>query len=297
LRTGFGENYSQTGTQDLSFTGQNQDAESSGASGVGGLYDFLYRKQSPVQGRWLSPDPAELAAANPSDPQSWNRYAYVGNRSLSLTDPLGLVEMPCDPWSLSCPGDPNPGPCNVSDPSCGGPCYPTVSLCIPDPPGGLGDGGGGGGGGYAAGTQRTGGIWPGNQTLGLPGGLNQSPLNLGSLFGLSPGTQCGDFIQCGSLEPGPLSYTDPGTITIPRPLPIPWWEVLEVGLWSILLAQTGDNAPPGSQQWCTYTGEFQERSVDHQWKFCSYSCPSGQGKTLLWPVGQACPSTTQFSVP
>jgi hypothetical protein len=34
-----------------------------------------------VQGRWLSPDPSGLAAVNPA--QSWNRYAYVGNRPLN----------------------------------------------------------------------------------------------------------------------------------------------------------------------------------------------------------------------
>jgi RHS repeat-associated protein len=91
----FGENYVPLGTQDLSFTGQNQDTESSGAGGVGGLYDFLYREHSPVQGRWLSPDPSGLAAVNASDPQSWNRYAYVGNRPLNSTDPLGLFSPDC----------------------------------------------------------------------------------------------------------------------------------------------------------------------------------------------------------
>ena len=30
-----------------------------------------------IVGRWPSPDPAGLAAANPLNPQSWNRYAYV----------------------------------------------------------------------------------------------------------------------------------------------------------------------------------------------------------------------------
>jgi RHS repeat-associated protein len=73
------------------YTGQNQDTESSGAGGAGGLYDFLYREHSPVQGRWLSPDPWGLAAVSPSDPQSWNRYAYVGNRPTNSIDPLGLL--------------------------------------------------------------------------------------------------------------------------------------------------------------------------------------------------------------
>ena len=66
----FGENYEGQGSTDLSFTGQNQDT-------VSGLNDFLYREYSPVQGRWISPDPAGLAAVDPTNPQSWNRYAYV----------------------------------------------------------------------------------------------------------------------------------------------------------------------------------------------------------------------------
>jgi RHS repeat-associated protein len=64
----FGEYYSQTGTLDLSFLGQNQDV-------AGGSYDFPDREYS-IQGRWPSPDPAGLASASPSNPQSWNRYAF-----------------------------------------------------------------------------------------------------------------------------------------------------------------------------------------------------------------------------
>jgi RHS repeat-associated protein len=79
----FGEAYSESGTRDRSFTGQNQDTNSS-------QYDFLYRSYSQVQGRWLSPDPAGLGAVQPSNPQTWNRYAYVGNKPLEYLDPLGL---------------------------------------------------------------------------------------------------------------------------------------------------------------------------------------------------------------
>lgn len=80
-------NYSQTGAGalDLNFTGQTPD-------GDGSLYDFLFRHYSPTQGRWLKPDPAGLAAVDPGNPQSWNRYAYVMNRPTSLTDPLGLYK-------------------------------------------------------------------------------------------------------------------------------------------------------------------------------------------------------------
>ena len=43
-----------------------------------------------MQGRWISPDPAGLSAVDPSNPQSWNRYAYVLNNPLSAIDLLGL---------------------------------------------------------------------------------------------------------------------------------------------------------------------------------------------------------------
>ncbi len=82
----FGETYATypnpSASADPSFTGENSDT-------VSGEYDFLYREYS-TQGRWPSPDPAGQAAANPINPQSWNRYAYVVNNPLGFTDPLGL---------------------------------------------------------------------------------------------------------------------------------------------------------------------------------------------------------------
>ncbi len=91
----FGEPYAGSGTQDLSFTGQLATTESfTVPGGAGGLYDFLFRRQTPVQGRWLSPDPAGLGAVNPGNPQSWNRYAYVNNNPLSYVDALGLFCVP-----------------------------------------------------------------------------------------------------------------------------------------------------------------------------------------------------------
>ena len=79
----FGESYGETGTTDRSFTGQTQDTAS-------GLYDFSFRQYSSSQGRWLVPDPAGLAAVDLTNPQTWNRYAYVGNNPLNTTDPTGL---------------------------------------------------------------------------------------------------------------------------------------------------------------------------------------------------------------
>ena len=80
----FGEQYATSGTTDASFTGQNSDTNS-------GLYDFTFREYSSSQGRWASPDPAGVAAANLSSPQSWNRYAYVQNNPMRYVDPLGLM--------------------------------------------------------------------------------------------------------------------------------------------------------------------------------------------------------------
>jgi RHS repeat-associated protein len=54
------------------------------------LYDTQNREYQTKQGRWITPDPAGLAAADPSNPQTWNRYAYALNNPLSNTDPTGL---------------------------------------------------------------------------------------------------------------------------------------------------------------------------------------------------------------
>jgi RHS repeat-associated protein len=97
----FGESYESQGTADFSFTGQNEDTVSGSLTNSSpGLYDFPYREYDPAQGRWISPDPAGSAAVDPTNPQSWNRYAYVLNNPLSLTDASGLDDgcgdMPAD---------------------------------------------------------------------------------------------------------------------------------------------------------------------------------------------------------
>jgi len=82
----YGEQYAENGGV-ADFTGQWAATEPD-------LYDFLYREYHPTQGRWLRPDPAGLAAVDPSNPQSWNRYAYVTNNPLALIDPTGLGGCP-----------------------------------------------------------------------------------------------------------------------------------------------------------------------------------------------------------
>jgi RHS repeat-associated protein len=56
---------------------------------VSGLFDTPNRELS-IVGRWISPDPAGLGAADPMGPQSWNRYSYVENDPCNAIDPLGL---------------------------------------------------------------------------------------------------------------------------------------------------------------------------------------------------------------
>jgi RHS repeat-associated protein len=172
----YGENYAWTGTADLVFAGMDQDTLSVDEP----LYDALYREYNPWQGRWVSPDPAGLGAVDPTNPQSWNRYAYVTNNPLALTDPSGLDPMPggetladyeraCDsnpgcmdwygsagPWpngialgdyqmlgfgDMSDPLDPCSG---ITDAECQFPNLPGAGLPIPP---GMGGGGGGGGSG------------------------------------------------------------------------------------------------------------------------------------------------------
>jgi RHS repeat-associated protein len=75
----FGAPYAQSGTTDLSFTGMDQDTAAN-------VYDFPAREYG-IQGRWPSPDPAGVGAVDPTNPQTWNRYAYAMNNPLSFGGP------------------------------------------------------------------------------------------------------------------------------------------------------------------------------------------------------------------
>src|SRR6266566_5065168 len=74
---------SDSGITTHKFTGDERNSETS-------LDQAWFRQYSSELGRWMHPDPAGLAAVDPSNPQSWNRYAYVLNNPLALIDPLGL---------------------------------------------------------------------------------------------------------------------------------------------------------------------------------------------------------------
>jgi len=90
----FGE--SSNTSAELNFTGQRQDT-------ISGLYDFVFREYSPVQGRWISPDRAGFAAVDVANPQTWNRYGYAANSPLNARDFLGLES--CDFSGDECPCD------------------------------------------------------------------------------------------------------------------------------------------------------------------------------------------------
>ena len=75
----FGESwYSSNGNQYV-FTSYQRDGES-------GLDYALARYYDSTAARFCSADPV---GGRPDDPQSWNRYAYVQNDPVNLTDPSG----------------------------------------------------------------------------------------------------------------------------------------------------------------------------------------------------------------
>jgi len=196
----FGEPYASAGNTAQSYAGLLQNLTPD-------LFDTPNREYHPTQGRWIRPDPAGLAAVDPSNPQTWNRYAYVHNNPLSFTDPLGLDGD--NPWEFE-PSDPPPdGPLGCYD---GIPCSPCdYIICAPE-------GGGGGGGGHGSGAGGSGappsggnhGPWPGNQTTGLPQ-LPTQPLSLDDLLGFLPGlcngsaTSASGFLGAQSGTPSSVS--------------------------------------------------------------------------------------------
>ena len=79
----FGDTFTENGT-DLDpyhFAGLEHDYES-------GLDHAKYREYSSAGGQWMSPDLYQ-GSYDFADPQSFDRYSYVGNNPLSLVDPTG----------------------------------------------------------------------------------------------------------------------------------------------------------------------------------------------------------------
>src|SRR5581483_7553668 len=70
--------------------------------GAAGLDYADQRYYASTSGRFLTPDPYRASAA-PENPQSWNRYAYVGNDPVNWNDPRGLerIDNACDVYPNS----------------------------------------------------------------------------------------------------------------------------------------------------------------------------------------------------
>jgi len=80
----------------LHFTGKERDSES-------GLDNFGARYDSSSMGRFMTPDPI---GGHQIDPQTLNKYAYVRNNPLNLTDPTGLdFYLSCQQQSNTCGKD------------------------------------------------------------------------------------------------------------------------------------------------------------------------------------------------
>ncbi|MGH9540784.1 MAG: RHS repeat-associated core domain-containing protein, partial [Terriglobales bacterium] len=125
-----------------SFTGKPRDNST-------GFDYFGARYYGSALGRFLTPDPAGLAAVDPGNPQSWNRYAYALNNPVTNTDPTGLLAV----VPQGCVGTPNADPTTGDYYMCpddGDPLPPFQQ------PWGTDDGGGGGGGGQQAAPQKPG---------------------------------------------------------------------------------------------------------------------------------------------
>jgi RHS repeat-associated protein len=114
-----------TATEQYAFATYWRDGES-------GLDYANQRYYSSTLGRFLSPDPYKASnggPGEPSDPQSWNRYAYAGNDPVDRYDPTGQFFL-----------TPSPSPCMVDLINSNGDIYNGGFSCtdIDDGLGGLG---------------------------------------------------------------------------------------------------------------------------------------------------------------
>jgi RHS repeat-associated protein len=95
VRYPWGEEWNHTGSRyDEHFAGMQWHDYSAG------LNPTPNRQYSGNYGRWLSPDPL---GGDVTNPQTWNRYAYVANNPTNFIDPLGLDSW--DPGSQTLTGD------------------------------------------------------------------------------------------------------------------------------------------------------------------------------------------------
>jgi RHS repeat-associated protein len=72
----------------MRFTGQERDSET-------GNDNFKARYYSSSLGRFITPDPLGNFVADPTNPQSWDMYAYALNNPLRYIDPTGYDASSC----------------------------------------------------------------------------------------------------------------------------------------------------------------------------------------------------------
>ena len=94
----FGQQLSGGTLDPFLFTGLERESDT-------GTDRALYRQYDSTEDRWLTPDQYH-GSYDLTDPQSFNRYAYVNGRPTFYTDPSGLVTVPCktDAGALLCEG-------------------------------------------------------------------------------------------------------------------------------------------------------------------------------------------------
>ncbi len=104
-------------------------------SGVGTEYGLDYADQRYYDrgsGRFLTVDPGGISTADPRNPGSWNRYAYVNGDPVNFNDSTGLVansaEFGASPYVIL-----NPTPVDP-DPPVPPPPVPPLPIPIPPPP-------------------------------------------------------------------------------------------------------------------------------------------------------------------
>ena len=164
-----------------------------GFTGLENDYTILnhayYRQYSNLMGRWMTPDPAGMAAVDSGNPQTWNRYAYVMNNPANLIDPSGLDDEGI--WvNAFCQADPI---FCAATPAAAHEFCVFIGLCGDGSSGNSGGGGSAGGssgGGATAptpipsGNHPIGGSWPNGETNGIPTGFSAGGPNLCQLLGV-----------------------------------------------------------------------------------------------------------------
>jgi RHS repeat-associated protein len=132
-----------------------------------GILPTPNRMYSYGKGRWMTPDPSGLAAADPTNPESLNGYAYALNSPTGLVDPSGLNAADPDSLAVCNGGEDTAGyPCTTVDAGDGGGVF-TIFLPV--------WGGGGGGGARGSGSSASGGGATGS---GSPPFNEKPPVNI-----------------------------------------------------------------------------------------------------------------------